>query len=252
MIAVFDSGVGGLTFLYQLYSRCSYSDLLFYADTAHAPYGNQEESVVKKYILNAIHDILQHEVQAIVLACNTATSLMAQELRDIYQIPIIGMEPAVKLAHDNFGNKKILVLATNLTLSGKKYQDLVEGLSIPHKVQGIALPELVEAAENYEFDNPKLLLTIKNKLNDINWSEYGAVVLGCTHFIYFYPLLRVLIPTHVNLVDGNAGTLRQLFRTIPQEQGVKPTLNCYLSGREIDPELIMPYFNYLNKHKIGH
>ncbi|KJB86850.1 hypothetical protein AZ66_16365, partial [Paenibacillus sp. E194] len=145
-IAFFDSGIGGITVLAEAMKHMPHEQYLFYADTLHVPYGTKSQSEVMRHVHSAVEDIMQHNVKALVIACNTATSIAASELRRKYDIPIIGMEPAVKPAvemnRDN--GKSVLVFATALTLSQNKYHTLISRIDEEHIVDSIPLPELVE------------------------------------------------------------------------------------------------------------
>lgn len=156
-IGLFDSGIGGLTVLHQALKFLPQEDYLFYADTAHVPYGEKTKEEVREYILNAVDFIAKHNIKALVIACNTATSIVIEELRSRYDFPILGIEPAVKPAIEQSEGKqkKVLVLATRLTLQEKKYHDLVHRIDHGEIVDSLPLPGLVQFAESFEFDERK-------------------------------------------------------------------------------------------------
>lgn len=218
-IAFFDSGLGGLTVLTAAMKKLPHEDFLFLADTLHVPYGTKAKEDVKAYIHQAMETIMQEEVKAIVVACNTATSMAISDLRKAYPIPVIGMEPAVKPAVEinRASGKRILVLATPLTLKESKYKDLVRRVDSMHIVDSLPLPELVEHCEALNFD-PKIMnayFTKKFEAFDLN--EYGTIVLGCTHYPFYKRILSELLPDHIRIIDGSEGTVNRLIQVLSDQ-----------------------------------
>jgi glutamate racemase len=121
-IGFFDSGIGGLTVLAESLRRLPAQDYVYMADTLHVPYGPKSQEEVRDYVLAAIETMMEEGIEALVIACNTATSIAVNELRERYDIPIVGMEPAVKPAVEmnRATGKRVLVFATQLTLSMPK------------------------------------------------------------------------------------------------------------------------------------
>lgn len=165
-IGFFDSGIGGITVLYDTVKILPDEDYIYYADTLNVPYGPKPKDEVKKYIFSAIDFIIGQGVKAIVIACNTATSVAIEELRSKYSIPIIGMEPAVKPAIEKNKdlNKRILVTATALTLKEEKLQNLIYKLDNEHIVDLLPLPGLVQFSERLEFNEEVVLPYLEEQL----------------------------------------------------------------------------------------
>lgn len=220
-IAFFDSGLGGLTVLSTAMKRLPQEDFLFYADTLHVPYGSKAAEDVKTYIQRSIETIMEEEVKAIVIACNTATSLAVSDLRTKYDIPIIGMEPAVKPAVqiNRDTGKRILVLATPLTLKEAKYRELVHRVDDRHIVDSLPLPELVQHCEALNFDPEVMKAYFRSKLEGFDLSQYGTVVLGCTHYPFYRNILCDLLPKHIRIIDGSMGTVKRLVEVL-RERGL--------------------------------
>jgi glutamate racemase len=162
-IGFFDSGVGGLTVLAEALRQLPEENYIYYADTEHVPYGIRNKDEVRRFVLQAVDFMAAQNIKALVVACNTATSIAINNLRQKYDFPVLGMEPAVKPAVEKNGTqkglKRVLVAATQLTLREQKYQDLVSRVDQDHIVDGIALPELVEYAENFVFSQSNFTLT---------------------------------------------------------------------------------------------
>ncbi|MGC5770933.1 glutamate racemase [Paenibacillus pabuli] len=211
-IAFFDSGIGGLTVLHKALHQFPEEQFLYYADTLHVPYGTKSADEVRGHIFNCVEAIVQEKVQAIVIACNTATSLAVKDLRAKYDIPVIGMEPAVKPAVEmnRKSGKRVLVFATALTLSQKKYNELVSRVDDHHSVDSIPLPELVEWCEQLDFDPQKIAAYFRLKLADLDLDSYGTVVLGCTHYPFYTSILRSVLPDHIQIIDGSTGTVNRV------------------------------------------
>ncbi|GAB6926253.1 glutamate racemase [Paenibacillus sp. JCM 10914] len=199
-------------------------DFLFYADTLHVPYGTKPKEDVQSYIHQAIESIMtEDDIKAIVIACNTATSLTISDLRQKYAIPVIGMEPAVKPAVEinRATGKRILVFATPLTLQETKYRDLVQRVDEKHMVDSLPLPELVEYCEALHFDRQTIEDYFKRKLADFNLADYGTVVLGCTHFPFYTELLSQILPSHIHIIDGNQGTVKRLTHVLRHRESLR-------------------------------
>jgi glutamate racemase len=246
-IAIFDSGVGGLTILHKALDALPHEDYLYYADVANVPYGNKTKSEVKELILQAVAQMAIYDPKALVMACNTGTSAAIKELREKYDFPIVGMEPAVKPALDSKIAGKIMVMATELTLKEEKFNRLITNLMAEDQIDKIAMPELVDAAEEFNFGDQALRKLLQKKFEKIEWSQYHTVVLGCTHFIYFIPFLKDVLPKHIRIIDGNEGTINRLISLIVPQTAGHYSIECLLSGKEVDPELLFPYLNFLDK-----
>ena len=210
MIGVFDSGIGGLTLLHEIIQQLPNEQFCYYADTEHVPYSTKSEEQIKSYVDKAINYFLEKNVKAIVLACNTATNVCIEDLRKKHTLPIIAIQPAVKVAFDkDILKRKILVCATPITLRSSRFQKLLDSIHADSMVERLALPELVKLAENEQFDTQEAKLYIADSLAQFDINMFGSVVLGCTHFTYFEPLFKELAP-HLHIYDGNEGTARHL------------------------------------------
>lgn len=216
-IAFFDSGLGGLTVLAEAIKQLPHEEYIYYADTLHVPYGTKSTEEVKRYVKDAIETLMkEQQVKAIVIACNTATSIAVAELRSTYRIPIVGMEPAVKPALEitRSTGKRVLVFATPLTLRLSKYTDLVSRIDDLCIVDSLPLPELVEFCEDLNFDTDTIVEYFKCKLSGFDLSTYGTIVLGCTHYPFYKDILTQMLPDHIHIVDGSKGTVNRLRKVL--------------------------------------
>ena len=232
-IGFFDSGVGGLTVLACARKQIPAADYLFYADTDHVPYGTKTREEVTSYAMDAVGALRDRGADAVVIACNTATSMAVDELRRSFSIPIVGMEPAVKPAAQIHPGEKILVCATPLTIAGEKLHTLIDR-SFHEGIQPtlVPLPGLVTMAEEECFEEDEVTAYLDSVID--RREKYAAVVLGCTHFTYFRSAFRAFFGD-IDLIDGNRGTVRRLASLLGEIPGDgEGTLEILESGREVN------------------
>jgi glutamate racemase len=251
-IAFFDSGIGGITVLHEALRLLPGEDYIYYADTLNAPYGTREKNEVKKLVSDAVDFIVSHGVKAVVIACNTATSAAVEDLRRIYSIPIIGMEPAVKPAVERNGrmHKRVIVTATPLTLREEKLRNLIDRVDNEHIVDLLPLPGLVKFAERFEFNGYEVTEYIKDEFSRYDLEQYGTVVLGCTHFIYFKNILSEILPPYINIIDGNRGTVNNLKRILEnrgEPGGGSGRVEYFCSGEPVTEAVELEKMNMLFK-----
>jgi glutamate racemase len=250
-IAIFDSGIGGLSVLREALKILPGENYIYYADTDHVPYGIKTKEEVKTFVLEAAKFLAGKQVKMLVVACNTATSIAISELRNIYDFPVIGMEPAVKPAVSNSKNKRVLVLATQLTLKENKFKELVDKVDNEKIVDMLPLPQLVTMAEQFIFEEEKIIPVLSESLSGIRIGDYGTVVLGCTHFPFYKKVLKKIFPYGTEIIDGNSGTVNHV-KNILEKEGIKNQqpqngeLLFYQSGRKVsDAETLDRYLSLL-------
>ncbi|SFP86921.1 glutamate racemase [Butyrivibrio proteoclasticus] len=209
-IGIFDSGIGGLSVLHEAYHQLPEQEFIFYADTEHVPYGLKTKEQIMEYAIEITEFLLGQGVDAIVIACNTATSVAVKELRKRYSLPILGMEPAVKPAVEGTDKKRIMVIATPVTIREDKLKNLLHRVDEDHRVDLLPMPKLVEFAEREEFESEEVREYIYSQFSEYDKDDYSALVLGCTHFNYFKPIYRDFFGPDTHLIDGNFGTIRHL------------------------------------------
>lgn len=215
-IGFLDSGFGGITVLSEALKQLPNENYIYYADIEHVPYGTKTKDEVRTYIFDAVEFLVSQGIKALVVACNTATSIAVRDLRSMYNFPIAGMEPAVKPAVENGNGKRVLVLATPLTLKEEKFHNLVQRVDTEHIVDYLAFPELVDLAEHMVFDNDRVIPIIKEKLSTFDISSYKTFVLGCTHFPLYRKIFKEILPKDINIIDGSVGTIKYLRHLLEQ------------------------------------
>ncbi len=256
-IAIYDSGIGGLTVLHEALKELGNEEFLYFSDCDHAPYGSKDRQAVLEYILEAGDFIARQNVKALVVACNTATSVGIKELRLKYDFPVLGMEPAVKPALEVAHEGTVLVLATELTLREEKFQNLIARLGSDEKIEALPAPGLVDFAENFIFDKNRVFPYLNNILHGRDLSRYSTVVLGCTHFPFFKGLISDFFHGGVEVLDGGQGTIRHLHGVLAENGtlargstgGVaEPQVLFYNSGKPVKfPERYEGYLRFLRE-----
>lgn len=232
-IAIFDSGIGGLTVLQQALQQMPQEDYLYYADTLHVPYGTKTKEEIISCVDEAVAFIAEQGVKALVVACNTATSVAIAQLRQKYTFPIIGMEPAVKPAV-NQSQKRVLVIATPMTLQEQKLHSLLSQIDMTHIVDLLPLPKLVTLAEDGIFSGAEVEEYLQKEFSRYVLEDYDTVVLGCTHFNFFKDTLNRILPDSISLLDGSSGTVKHLQQVL-QEKNLREEnsgqVTYYQSGK---------------------
>ena len=217
-IGFFDSGVGGLSVLREAISIMPNENYIYFGDSKNAPYGTRELDDVKQLTFNAVDFLLKKNVKAIVIACNTATSAAIEELRDKYtDIPIIGIEPALKPAVELNRNGNVIIMATPMTLREKKFKKLMCKYQDRCNIISMPCAELVEFVESGNLTGIEVEEYLNNKFKDYNKSDIAAVVLGCTHFPFIKKTLSKIIGMDIPLIDGGAGTSHELQRKLEEK-----------------------------------
>ena len=255
-IGVFDSGYGGLTVLSQCLKELEATNqghqFVYYADSDWAPYGERSAEEVDQLTRQAVQFLIEQEqIEVLIIACNTATSVAIEQLRQDYSLPIIGIEPAIRPAITRSqAGQRVLITATPLMVQSDRLKSRIQELAAEDRVDCLALPGLVQLAEQESLTwvqkQQKAYEYLKEQLRTYPGESYGAVVLGCTHFPLFLSayqkVFRELSPNAVYFANGAEGVARMLIRqikqkqsTVDQEAGIS-TITFYQSGRRLASE----------------
>ena len=215
-IAVFDSGVGGISVLRELRRELPNERFLYFGDSANAPYGNKTVEEVRRLTLAAAEMLMGRGVKALVVACNTATAAAIELLRQTYPDEIIiGIEPAVKLAAGHFPHGRIGVMATQVTLRLERFDDLVHRFDDTALVERIPAPGLVELIEQGQAESPETEALLRRILEP--WrGKLNALVLGCTHYPFVKKTVARILGDRTELLDGSLGTARETRRRLEE------------------------------------
>lgn len=208
-IGFFDSGVGGISVLKRAVEIMPEENYIYFGDSLNAPYGTKTKEQVFELTESAIKRLVKKNVKAIVVACNTATSIAVDELRKTTNVPIISMEPAIKPALEKT-NGKILLLATNVTLSSDRVNKLIEKYDKENRVIKLPCPELAKKIEEAVFKNNNIDDYIFEILAPFKEENVTAVVLGCTHYPFVKDKIINVLDKNVVVFDGIDGTVAHL------------------------------------------
>ena len=216
-IGAFDSGVGGLSILADVRRLLPAEDLIYLADSAHCPYGVKPSEAIRERVLEVTDFLVGLGVKLVVVACNSACVAGLDQVRAKHpELPIVGVEPALKPAHEITRNGKIGVLATNLTLNGARFSLLVEKYGAGVEVFTQPAPGLVELIEAGKIDAPETRKILQEYLVPLQEQGIDTLVLGCTHYPFLRPLIQEICGPQVTLLDTGAAVARQTYKLLEE------------------------------------
>lgn len=214
-IGVFDSGLGGISVLRALRTLLPKENYLYFGDSANAPYGVKEEEEIRALSFQVAEKLVAQGVKAIVIACNTITSVAVTALREKYvDLIIVGTEPAVKPAVAFRPQGKVLVMATTATLQGSRFHDLVRRWQGEATVISCPCPGLMEFVERGDTQSQELRDYLTERIDDVQAWDADSVVLGCTHYPFVQEMIQSLMGEKTRIFDGAPGIARQVERRL--------------------------------------
>ncbi len=243
-IGVFDSGVGGISVLKHIRALLPHEDLLYLADSKHAPYGNKSPEFIRERAFALSDFLISQGAKALVIACNTATAAAIEDLRKEYNVPIIGMEPAVKPAAAATKTGVVGVLATVGTLKSAQFAALLESYGKNVTVVTEGCPGLVECIERGELAATETSRLLESYLKPLLDAKADTIVLGCTHYPFVRPLIEEIVGKEVVLVDTGAAVARQLQKRLSEkdllaEAGEPGNVGFWTNSEAADAEQVM-------------
>ena len=222
-IAVFDSGIGGVSVLKELISVLPNENFIYFGDTANAPYGVKSVEQVRELTFSIYERMKKEGIKAFVIACNTATSAAVSALREKYPNDIIiGVEPALKPAVKCREHPTVAVFATPLTLKEEKFALLLDRFEGEARVIPFACPGLVEFVERGEVSGEKLHEFLDNLLAPLKQEKLDAIVLGCTHYPFVKAEFTRILGENVKVFDGSIGTAQNTHRRLEEKGLLNP------------------------------
>lgn len=223
-IGVFDSGVGGISVLRELVALMPNENYIFFGDSKNAPYGTKTLKQVQQLTCADAEYLLSMGVKALVVACNTATSAAIKILRQQYpDMPVIGIEPALKPAVLSKDHPRVLVMATPMTLREEKFHQLMLQFETRAEILPLPCPGLVEFVEQGELESGELEDFLKELFADYQTDPVDCVVLGCTHYPFVKGMIQKVLGEHVLIFDGGAGTARETHRRLAEAGLLNPS-----------------------------
>ena len=213
-IGVFDSGVGGLSVLRDIRKELWHEDLLYVADSYHAPYGDKEAEYIAARSVAIAQFLVDQPVKAIVVACNTATSAAVAQLRARFSLPIVAMEPAVKPAVQHTKSGVVGVLATRRTVSSANFRNLLTRFGANADIVVQPCPGLVEQVEAGDLLGERTKALLEKFVFPLLEQGADTIVLGCSHYPFLAPLIRTMAGLDVTIIDPGEAIARELRRRL--------------------------------------
>jgi len=223
-IGIFDSGIGGLSVARSIRRELPHENLVYLADSLHAPYGDKTADAIKQRSAAMVDFLLQQKVKAVVVACNTATVSAIQSLRSKFPIPIIGIEPGVKPAMLATQSKVIGVLATEQTLMSQSFIQLAARFSTDISIEVQPCPGLVEQIEGLNLDSPETEVLLKQYLLPLLQKGADTIVLGCTHYAFLSPLIKKIASNGVEIINTHDAVAKEVLRRVQEADLVTSNL----------------------------
>ena len=217
-VGIFDSGIGGLSVLKEIHQLLPHENLIYVGDSAHAPYGDRSADYVRERSQAIAEFLLDQGVKAIVIACNTATAEAATQLRQTLDVPVIGLEPAIKPAAQVSKSGIIGVLATQRTINSKRLLGLTERYANNNKVLAQACPGLVERVEACELTGEATSQLLDKYISPLLQQGVDALILGCTHYPFLIPAIRKITGEEIQILETGKPVAEQLQRILKQNE----------------------------------
>jgi glutamate racemase len=215
-IGLFDSGVGGLSVLRALRTLAPHAELLYVADSGHAPYGERDDAFVQQRSLYVAQFLRGQGVRVLVVACNTATASAVAVLRHTHAgLPIVGVEPGIKPAVATSRNGRIGVLATEVTLRSEKFRRLMQTHAGQAQLHLQPCPGLALAIEQGDVEGPAVQDLVVRFCEPLRQQKVDTVVLGCTHYAFVARHIQAVLGKDVHLIDTAEAVARQALAQCP-------------------------------------
>ena len=217
-IGIFDSGVGGTSIWKEIHHLLPFENTIYLADSKHAPYGNKSRDEIISLSRKNTEILLRKECKMIVVACNTATTNAISVLRESYDVPFIGIEPAIKPAALHTYSKSIGILATKGTLSSHLFYETSQAFTNDISITEVIGEGLVPLIEAGILDSPEIISLLKKYIQPMLDARVDHIVLGCSHYPCLIPQLKKLIPPHITIIDSGAAVAQQTKKLLEKHK----------------------------------
>jgi len=225
MIGVFDSGVGGLTVVREIFKELPDYKIIYFGDTARTPYGPKSKETIIKYAREDAKFLLDHGAKIIVIACNTASAVAAEILRQEFDVPVFEViMPAVKAAVGATKRGKVGVIGTRATVTSGVYESMIKKDNKSIQVESQACPLLVPLVEEAWFNQPETKKIVKKYLQPLKNRQIDTLILGCTHYPALKNIIKARIGRKVKLVDSAEEVVHELKKFLVKNSNVEKNL----------------------------
>jgi glutamate racemase len=248
-IGVFDSGVGGLTVLRELYRQLPQESILYFADTARLPYGTRSPEEILCFVRAILTWMEQQKVKMVVMACNTSSALALEQVQNEYPFPILGVIlPGAKAAVQQ--GKRIGVIATPATAASHAYRQAIQEIDPDVFVSEIGCPEFVPLIESNRIYDPYTRSVAKQYLHPLIQDNIDTLIYGCTHYRHLSPILQELLPDEVTFVDPATSVVQAMAKELnimglTSHFPPRPTRFCVSGVPEQFAELSRQWLGYI-------
>lgn len=225
-IGIFDSGVGGLSIAMAVQRLLPHEAIVYFADTAHFPYGSRSEEDVRALACAATEELLAHGAKLVVVACNTASSVALTLLRQRYAIPFVGVVPGVKPATEATGNRRVAVLATEATFQTSVFAELVQQFAEGVGVTCQVCPDLVALVECGEAAGPEAERRLHQYIDPLVAAGVDTLVLGCTHYAFLREAIQRVAGPEVRVIDTAPAVAQQVQRVLQRDGLCNPSITA--------------------------
>jgi glutamate racemase len=238
-IGLFDSGIGGTSIWKEIHQLLPYEDTIYLADSKNAPYGEKSKEEIIHLSSKNTEFLLNQNCKLIVVACNTATTNAIKELRAKYDVPFIGIEPAIKPAALHSKTQKIGILATKGTLNSELFYKNVEQFQDIQIIEQIGFG-LVELIENGQIDSLEMIKLLNDYLTPMIKTNIDYLVLGCSHYPYLIPQIKKILPENIKIIDSGEAVAKQTKKILTEKVGFKePSLKSnQIFYTNVNPKVI--------------
>jgi glutamate racemase len=223
-IGIFDSGIGGTSIWAEIHQLLPDEKTIYLADSKNAPYGQKSKTEIIALSCKNTELLLDMGCKLIVVACNTATTNAIQELRAKYNVPFIGIEPAIKPAATHSKTQTIGILATQGTLNSELFNKATEMYQDTKIIEQVG-HGLVQLIENGEIDSPEMTTLLKEYLTPMIEANIDYLVLGCSHYPYLIPQIKKILPANIQIIDSGEAVARQTQNVLKEKVGLSTQKN---------------------------
>lgn len=236
-IGIIDSGVGGLTVVKEMCERLPNEKVVYIGDSLRCPYGPRSAEEVRKYTFEMAFALSKMDIKMLVIACNTATAVALDDIRNHFDFPVIGViKPGARAAVNASTSKRIAVLGTTGTINSGAYDDEIKAQATGAHVFPLACPEFVQLVESGQYKSEEASLTVERTLQALAVNEFDAAILGCTHYPLLEHHIKSHLPAHVEIISSAVETVIDVQKMLIEKEcangeeiGVMPTF--YTTGR---------------------
>lgn len=217
-IGIFDSGIGGTSIWAAIHQLLPNEKTIYLADSKNAPYGQKLKAEIIALSIKNVEFLLKMNCKLIVVACNTATTNAIQELRAKYDVPFIGIEPAIKPAATNSKTQTIGILATQGTLNSELFHKTTEKYHNTKIIEQVG-HGLVQLIENGDINSPEMKQLLHSYLSPMIEANIDYLVLGCSHYPYLIPQIKEILPAHIQIIDSGEAVAKQTRNVLQDKVG---------------------------------